>query len=849
MRIPLSWLRDFVDPQLAVDDLAELITNAGLEVTAVDHLGVAGAPFEWDRELVRVAHVLEVQQHPEADRLVIATVDYGGPAPKQVITGAPNLFEFIGKGDISALALLSPIVLEGGTYLDHYKNAKPTKLKAKKLRGIMNDAMLCSPVELGLGEEHDGILLAPAADWRHTGEAPEAGTALADVLGDSVIEIDIIPNIARCASILGVAREVAALTERELTPPSFEVKAEGPSFEGALKITTEHPELNPRFVAILVEGVEQRPSPLWMQHRLQLCGQRSINAVVDVSNYVMLEMGQPNHAFDWDFLRERADAYAGPEEPVHLITRLGRSEESLTTLDDAEHKIPQDTILVTDPAGNLSVGGIMGGRNSEIQGNTTTVLLEAAAWNFINIRKSARVLGLNTEASFRFSRGVHPSQAKLGALRAAELLRLHASGTISQGVVDYQPLVTELASIELSTGYVNRRSGLELDARTIARCLQRLEFEVVVLDDDRLEVTAPDHRLDVEGPHDLLEEVCRMVGYANIPETVLADSLPPQRGNPAIEVEERIQDLLAAAGFQETISYRLTTPEAEANTRVGPQCAAGPYVTLSNPSTLDRAVMRQSLLASVLDAARSNLKNADHLSLFEIGHIYIEDGGSAFGENLPSERLRLALILSGPSRTGGWDRPVGEPYDFFDLKGIVERLLASLHVDGVVFETAEHPSFRPGRTASLRIGDQSGELGHLGELHPTVVEQLALRTENPVLAADLDLEVLIAATQTSFKIDPVPLYPAIREDLALLVDSGTPESTVQEALEAAGKPLLSQVELFDVYTDDKLGGKKSLAYHLTFRAANKTLKDKDVGKLRRRILSILEKQIGATLRS
>lgn len=849
MRIPLSWLRDYVDVDVDADTLAELITNAGLEVTAVDRFGVPGAPLVWDPDKVLFAKLLRVEQHPNADRLVLATVDVGGEQTKQVVTGAPNLLPYLDRDDLAELDLMSPILLAGGTYLDPYKDGKPTKLKGKELRGIYNDAMLCSPVELGLGEDHDGILLAEAGSIRADGEAPAPGTPLVDVLGDTVLEIDVIPNIARCASILGVAREVAALRRTALRPPSFEVTAEGPPFDGKLEIHTDEPKLNPRFVAILIEGVEQRPSPLWLQHRLRLAGQRPINAVVDVSNYVMLEVGQPNHTFDWDFLRRRADDYAGPDEPVRIITRLAAPGETLTTLDGTEREMPASTILVTDPAGNLSVGGIMGGENSEITDGTTNVLLEAAAWNFINIRRSGRLLGLHTDAGFRFSRGVHPHQAMLGARRAAELLRTVAGGTVAEGIVDYHPLPTEPVVIDLDPEMVNRRSGLALSADEIADHLRRLEFTVEARG-DVLRVTTPDHRLDIEGPHDLLEEVCRMVGYENIPETVLRDALPPQRGNPDLETEETVRDLLVGLGFHEVITYRLTTAEAEAKLRAAGDAGDGgeeAYVELSNPATQDRAVMRHSLLASLIEPLEANLKHRDAVRLFEIGHTYHLDGKSAWGDNLPSERPKLALVMTGPRTPEVWDQAPGTAWDFFDLKGVLENLFTSLHVEAVSWSPTDSATFRPGRTAALNLGER--QLGLAGELHPVVASQLSLRTEHPVLAAELDLEPLLAAARPHFEVEPVPQYPEVREDLALLVPRSLPAGEVEAALLDAGRPLLVEARLFDVYDDEKLGDEKSLAYRLTFRAPNRTLKDKDVEKQRKRILRTVERSVGAKLRS
>ncbi|MCA9922527.1 MAG: phenylalanine--tRNA ligase subunit beta, partial [Anaerolineales bacterium] len=526
----------------------------------IDCIGIPGADLEWDRDLIVLGHILKVEQHPNADKLVLATVEYGGDEPEVVVTGAPNLFEFVGQDDISQQQIYSPLALEGATLYDGHKaEKKKMKLKGRPLRGIHNRCMVCSEKELGISEEHEGIILIKKDEWSPN---YQAGTPLQDVLGDAVLEIDIIPNIARCASIIGVAREYAALTNQPLQEPDYNVIMEGEPVADKVTIQTTESELNPRFVGLLITGISQHPSPYWMQHRLRLAGQRPINVVVDISNYVMLEMGQPNHTFDYDFLRQRADQY-DPNGPVQLITRLPQEGETLTTLDGLKHTLEPYSILVTDPLGNLSLGGIMGGENSEIKDTTQDVFLEAAAWNFINIRRSATRLGIHTDAAFRFSRGVHPSQALLGAKRAAELMRRLAGGTVAEGIVDYYPNPPEAVTVTLKLDYARRLSGLNLSGADIAGLLERLEFSVT-RHDDRLVVTAPDHRMDIEGPHDLVEELCRIYGYDNIPSTVLADVLPPQRGNKKLEQEERIKDLLVKAGLQELITFRLTSPEQEA---------------------------------------------------------------------------------------------------------------------------------------------------------------------------------------------------------------------------------------------------------------------------------------------
>ncbi len=846
MRVPLSWLGDFVELEGSPEELAELLTNAGLEVKAIERFGVHGAELPWPADLVMAAKVLRVDPAPDADRLVLATVDYGADSTRQVVTGAPNLFPYLGQ-DLADADLWGALLLAGASYRNPYRDLKITRLKAKKLRGITSDAMLCSAAELGLGDEHEGIILFEPAD-----ELPalRPGRPLTEVLGNVVLDIDVIPNIARCASIVGVAREVAALTRAAFKPPAVPVTMTGAPIEGRIEIATENPELNPRFAALLIEGMEQGPSPWWMQHRLQLAGQRPISNVVDISNYVMLEVGQPNHTFDYDLLRQRADGYA-LDGPVRIVTRLAHAGERLTTLDGAEQKLRPNQILVTDPAGALSVGGVMGGRDSEIGAETRNVLLEAAAWAPRSIRRTQRQLGVHTEAGFRFSRGVHPSQALLGAKRAAELLRRHAGGAVAHGIIDHHPQPAPTVTVDFDLGYLRRISGLDLGAEETADLLRRLKFEVEATDDSTaLRVTVPDHRLDIEGPHDLVEEVCRIYGYDRIPSTVLSDVLPPQRGNREQAFEDRVKDTFADLGLQEIVSYRLTTPEAEARLRL--EDAEPPlYIQLAKPSTLDRVVMRRNLLASVLEAAASNSRFADRLALFEVGRVFPVNEG----DSLPEERQWAAVVLIGPRRGNHWQAPGDndEFFDFFDVKGVVEAVFDRLGLEVQYTTTPEGTAaaFRSGRSAAVLLGGDAEPVGWLGEVHPTVAANFGLEPapERPVLAAELELDRIIERLPDSLQLAPVPVYPEVREDLALIVDEATPAAAVERALLGAGKPLLCAVDLFDVFRGEAIGeGSKSLAYHLTFRAPNRTLRDRDVKKLRRRILGQIGRTVGARLR-
>lgn len=839
MRVPVSWLKEFVDIDLSIEALAELLTTAGLEVEHVHYIGIEGGHdkerLRWDPEKLVISQILKVEQHPNADKLVLATVEYGADEPEVVVTGAPNLQPYKGQGDLTDKQLYSPLALEGATLYDGHKEGYvKTKLKSKALRGIENRSMLCSEKELGISDEHEGIMILNQGT---------PGTPLTEVFGDAIFEIDIIPNIARCASILGVAREIAALTNVPLKVPQPAFPRKGESIEGRVTVRTEDEALNPRFTLTKIEGVTLGPSPEWMQRRLRLVGMRPINVVVDISNYVMMEIGQPNHTFDYDFLRKRADEY-NPKGPIELITRMPQEGETLTTLDGAEHQLKPFNILVTDPKGVLSLGGIMGGAESEIQDDTTNVLLESASWDFMNIRRSANALKINTDAGFRFSRGVHPSQASLGALRVCQLLHELAGGTVSADTVDMYPTPYEAKALPLTTNDVKRIGGVELSLEEIKTLLERQHFDVS-LDGDKLMVKSPDTRLDIHMTNDIVEEVCRIYGYDNIPNGNMADPLPPQRNNIPLGQEMFVKDLLVDLGFQEIITYRLTNPERENKLTPGMSLPEDPnegYVALANSISVDKTVMRKSVLACALDIVAENSKFIQDLSVFEWGKIYLPD------EAHPVEKLQLALVMTGKRQQQHWIDPnAPTSYDFFDLKGVLDALLEACHISQWDVVPTEHPTFTPGRTAELLV--EGKRVAVFGKVHPLVVEAFDIRINTHLLAAEIDVEVLQAYLQPAFTVEPISTFPAVQEDIALVVEQSMPASQVEAEIRKAGGFLLRDVELFDVYEGEQLEeGKRSLAYHLTFQSPQKTLTDKEVGKQRKKIISQLEKSLGVSLR-
>ncbi|MEZ4669960.1 MAG: phenylalanine--tRNA ligase subunit beta [Anaerolineae bacterium] len=848
MEVPVSWLKEFVDIDVPIELLAERMTLAGLEVGAITYIGVPQGHVDgirwpkaehlvWDREKIVLGAIHEVKPHPNADRLVIAMVDYGGTEMEATVTGAPNLFEYKGIGPLKQ-PLWTPFAKEGAEVWDgHSEVRKRMILKEKPLRGIPNRCMVCSSYELGLDDDHDGLLLLDAQPHF------KSGTPLQDVLGDVILTVELTPNLARCFSILGVAREVAALLDKPLREPSYDVLMEGASIEGAISIDIQNPELNPRFTLALLRGTTIKPSPQWMQRRLKAVGQRPINNIVDVTNYITFEVGQPLHAFDYDKLKERA----GTKAPK-IITRLAKPGEKLETLDEQTRVLDAHNILVCDEQGALSIGGIIGGGETEISDSTTTVLLEAANWNFINIRRSMQSQKVFTDAGTRFSRGVHPSQALMGLKRGIELMRQTGGGQVAQGIIDEYPQPAPTVTVDLPVSEVKRIMGIELSTKECADLLKRQNFTITTKS-DTLHVTVPDNRMDISedpvtGQADLIEEIARIYGYDRIPDTIIDDEMPPQWSNTALEREETVRDLLVALGLRENISYRFTSPEDEAKLVPNGQGSSDGYVVLANPMVTDKYALRQTLLINLLDNAANNARYAPRQQLFEIGSVYLMRAGHP----LPEEPRRLGILMTGPRQTSDWtSKEVGANVDYFDIKGVVEGLLDGLHVSGASISRSKHPSLHPGRSAQVTIG--GAKVGDFGELHPQVARTFELSAA-PVYVAEFDLEVLLDMVDPLYDAVPLPTTPPVLQDVALVVNEETTATAVEAVIIKAGGNLLKQVSLFDVYRGDPIpAGHKSLAYNLVYQADDRTLKDEEVASVHKKIVKAAERELGAKLRA
>jgi phenylalanyl-tRNA synthetase beta chain len=818
MRAPLSWLKEFVDITIPLDDLTHRLIMAGIEVAKVETIGAA-----WQRDKVLVGEVREVLPHPQAERLVLAVVDYGQGQPQTVVTGAPNLRPG-DRGQRVAFAL------EGAQLFDaHSATPQMLTLQRTTIRGVESAAMICSEKELGLSEYHETVLIL----------APDApiGQPLQEVLGDAVLEVELTPNLAHVNCIVGLAREIAALTGQPLRPGhphaagAHGIPAAQTSY---VTVASADPQLCARYSAALIDNVTIGPAPPWMQRRLLLAGMRPINNIVDVTNYCMLETGQPLHAFDYDTLHLQGG----------IVVRQARAGERLRTLDGVERLLRDDMLLITDDSGPIALAGVMGGAATEVSAQTRRVLLESANFFFLNIRRTSQSLHLSSEAAQRFGRGIDSALTLPALLRASALMAELSGGRRHAEIADTYPLVPPAKTLTLRLAEVKRLLGMEFPLPQVQRILTSLEFTCTVpakSSEPALAVTVPSHRLDVSIPADLIEEIARIHGYEAIPETLMQDVLPPQRSQPLREGLERTRDILVGCGLQEILSYAFTSLESVQRAQVGQHATdAATFIRIANPISQEREFLRQSLLPSMLETLRSNSRYQQRMLFFEIGKVYLPQAGA----ELPREPRRLAIALTGTVSPSSWydaETPPA-PLGFAHLKGLVDTLLQRLHIPGVRFVSSHHPTLHPTRTAVLQLAGQ--EVGVMGEVHPQVREQFNL-PEQPVVLLELELETLLGYRQPR-RYQPLPRFPAVLQDMALVVDADLPAQTVEDAIRQAGGALLRQVTLFDLYQGEQItAGKKSLAYALAFQAEDRSLTEDEVRSIYQQIQQYTAVRLGA----
>ena len=815
MRAPLSWLKDFVDITIPLDDLVERMTMAGLEVGEVEHVGA-----DWQRDRLFVGEVVNVSAHPHADRLVLATVAYGQSEPQTVVTGAPNLKPG-DRGQKVAFAV------EGARLRDGYSDTPRLQtLSRTRIRGVESAGMVCSEKELGLSDDHTGVIILDP-------DLP-VGQPLKDALGDTVLEVELTPNVARANCIVGLAREIAALTGQPWRAPGAAAAAPLAAVTAYGSVASSDPDLCARYSASLIENVTIQPSPPWMQRRLQCAGQRPINNIVDITNYVMLETGQPLHAFDYETLQGG------------IVVRRARPGETMQTLDGVERQLTTDMLLITDDSGPIALAGVMGGAATEVTERTRHIFLESANFNFVNIRRTSQQLRLHSEAAQRFGRGVDPDLTISALLRASRFMETLGGGTLHPEIADTYPAPPSPKTITLRAGEVTRILGMAFSPADMTRILTSLEFGCTTHrenGDTRLEVAVPSHRLDVSEPADLIEEIARIHGYDAIPTTLIRDVLPPQRSQPHLEGLERTRDLLVGCGLTEILSYSLSSLDSINRARAeGPPAVADDYISLANPISQERQVLRQSLLPSLLETLSTNRRYRQRMALFELGRVYRPQAG----EELPLEQRYLGIAVTGPLLPRSWhDGDEPPQFGWMHLKGIIGTLVQRLNVPQVRFAPAAHATLHPARTAALSVNGEA--LGVAGDVHPQVCERFDLADQS-VAVLELNLDLLLAHRQPR-RYQPISRFPAVLEDVALVVDDDLPAQAVEDAIRAGGGEWLREVTLFDLYVGEPIPpGRKSLAYALTFQADDRSLTEDEVRVLYRRIQAHTAAELGAAMR-
>ncbi|WP_166242155.1 phenylalanine--tRNA ligase subunit beta [Paenibacillus turpanensis] len=816
MKVSYQWLSEYVDVSgYTARDLAEKLTRSGIEVDVIEERNKGVTK-------VVVGHVVSREKHPDADKLNVCKVNAGTGEELQIVCGAKN----VDAGQKVPVALVGA-KLPGG--LD---------IKRAKLRGVESQGMICSAKELGLNEkllpkeQQEGILVLPTES--------EVGTEITNVLSldDEVLELELTPNRSDALSMLGVAYEIAAILGREVKLPNPEqgMETTGQQASEAISVTIDAKEQCAHYSARLIENVKVGPSPLWMQNRLIAAGIRPISNIVDITNYVMLEYGQPLHAFD-------ADRIAGGA--VHV--RLAKEGERLVTLDGADRTLEPHMLLIADPEKPVGLAGVMGGANSEVEEGTTRILLESARFAGSSVRRTSRQLGLRSEASLRFEKEVN-ADAVIDALnRAASLMSQYAGGRVAQGIVEQKLSQPAEVSLSLTLERVNGYLGTSMTMDEVQDIFSRLNFSVEKAGAEELTVKVPRRRADITRDVDLLEEVARLYGYDNIPTELMTGVTTPGALTKEQTIRRGIRTVLNQSGLHEVVTYSLTQPRLNEVFRpLGADTQNLKPIGLSLPMSEERSVLRSSLLPHLIEVAVYNRnRNMDDVAIFETASIFLTEEDAL--TKLPEERTVTAALWTGKRSEPHWSEK-SRPVDFFDLKGVLEKLLASLGIHNASFEAAQAPGYHPGRTAAVRVtaGEASIELGLIGQLHPQVQHDFDL---DDTYVFELDMAEVYRAAGNTIAYRTLPRFPAVTRDIAVVADAGLAVGQLKATVAEVGGELLESIGVFDIYTGERIGeGKKSVALSLVYRHPERTLTDEEIAEAHGKVVAALESRHGAELR-
>ena len=806
MKVSLSWLKEYTEIRMDPRQLGEALTMAGLEVDSVTNRYAY-------LDSVVVGRIDKITPHPSADKLRICRVRTND-RDWSVVCGAPNVRE----------GMLAPLAKPGTLFPDG------TQLEESVIRGERSEGMLCSEAELGLGIDRSGIM--------DLGGTPKAGEPLATALGlcDTVFEFDLTPNRPDCLSVIGIAREIAAIQGTALTYPDYTIEDNADTIHKMSSVKIEAPDHCPRYSARLVENVTVKPSPFWLQERLLSVGLRPINNLVDITNFVMLETGQPLHGFDFDFLEEN-----------RIVVRTAAQGEKFVTLDEKERTLEADMLMICDGAKAVGLAGVMGGLNSEIKAATTRVLIEGAYFNPVSTRKTVKRLGMGTDASHRFERGVDPEGTVRAVNRAAKLMADLGGGRLVAGIIDEYPRPQAVKSVDLSVKRTHRLLGIKPDADQIKHLLESIEFKVRKTaaedGDEILSIVPPSFRVDITRPEDLMEEVARLSGYNDIPTTFPVMPAEARTPDPRLEFRNRLKLLMNGFGFTEAITYSFDSALSCDRLRLAKKDPRRGLIRILNPLSEEQAVMRISLIPGLLSTMGYNIaQQIKNLKIFEIGKIFIKSDR----QDLPMEPEMLTALWTGAKNPVSWHQREA-PCDFYDIKGCAEGLMQALKIDKVRF-TKMPPDdcdyTRPGYTAKILVDGQ--QIGRIGELHPQVRTDFDLK--QTAFIFELEVDKIIPLVPPVAGSRPIPRFPAIYRDITVIVDAGVETQSILEVVEDSREELVENLHLFDVFEGEPItAGKKSVSFRIIYRSSDKTLEDDDITNLHRAITDKLIKAFDATL--
>ncbi len=801
MNVTYSWLKEYVDFDLTPEQLADLLTMLGLEVEGMQNLGSG-------MDDVVVAVVEEKRQHPNADKLSLCRVNSGSEV-LDIVCGAQNF----SAGDTVALARIGAVL--PGDF----------KIKRSKIRGAESFGMLCSEKELGLAEESSGIMILPSG--------LKLGQPVFEALGlkDTLFEVGLTPNRADCLSVIGIAREIAAKLGKSVTSPAATPEEGEVDTSDLIKVTVEDAELCPRYAARYVSGCRIAPSPDWLVKRLNSVGIRSINNVVDVTNLVMMELGQPLHAFDCDLLAGR-----------RIVVRRAVEGEVFTTLDSQQRTLTANDLVICDGERPVALAGVMGGENSEIAPETTNVLLESAFFKPAAIRATSKRLGLRTESSHRFERGIDIGGTLRALDRAAALIAELAGGTVARGALDVYPGKSEPKVIVLRPSRANELIGVSLSTDEMVTILTNLSFPVRGLSDGNLEVTVPTYRVDIEREIDLVEEIARLNGFDRIPATLPGAGTGFEPATPHQKLECAIRHILVSHGMNEIINYSFTSPEAVDKLMLGDDDPRRSAVSLTNPLIEEHSIMRTTLLPGVLEtvARNASFRSLD-LRLFEIRRVYLP----VAGEKMPNEPLIVTGALTGARERLGWCNAT-DAVDFYDVKGIVENILELLHINGVKWVSDNPETYHhPGKSCGIMVGRD--RIGALGEIHPVVQEKFGL--EKPVFTFELEFDKLVKYSRRQYAISVPSRFPDSSRDIAMLVPEDTVSERIMECIKGVRAREIEQADIFDVYRGSGIPEScKSVAVRIRYRSFERTLQDDEIGAIHGKIIDALVNKLKVSIR-